>query len=332
MRSFINLADVERTEIEKLLARAALLRAGKPSHFAFGKTLGLLFLNPSLRTHVSMVAAWSHLGGTSIALTPGQGAWKLHWGDEPMLGDAAEHAEEAAAVLGRLCHLLGVRAFAAGKNWAEDRRDAVMALFKAHSAAPLVNMESGLYHPCQALADWLTLDDHKIPSKARFVLTWGYHPKALPQAVPNSALLMACQRGMQVTLLRPNGYHLDPDVMAQARALASQNAGALTESDDPSVLGEADVVYAKAWGSLAHYGDAASETKLRSNYRDWCVGQGPLRLGKTSKLMHCLPVRRDVEVATALLKSPQSLILDEAANRTWAQAAVLEHLALGSEL
>jgi len=326
MQHFLNLADHSLDAVAALVKRARELKAGKPLDIARGQTLGLLFLNPSLRTRVSMVGAWAHLGGACVDLTPGVGMWNMATGSAPMLGAEAEHIEEAAGVLGRLCNVLGVRAFAEGKDWQADRQDATMAVFARHSRCPLVNMESGVWHPCQALADRMTLDEHDIPKSGRFVLSWAFHPKSLPMAVPNSALLMAAQRGMKVTVLRPEGYQLDADVMASAHKLASQAGGSVEESSDPASLKGATVVYAKSWGSMAQYGKPEAEQALRAQYRDWCVGGPKLAVDSTTRFMHCLPVRRDVVVTTKLLTSSQSLILDQAENRKWAQCSVLAHM------
>lgn len=327
MRRFYDLAEVENDQLSLLLERAAAIRSGTGSEIAKGRTLGMLFFNSSLRTRVSMVAAWARLGGSCVDLTPGQGMWTLATDDQPMLGDAAEHIEEAAGVLGRLCDILGVRAFASGTQWEVDRQDALLNSFMDHCACPLINLESGMYHPCQALADRLTLDDHEVEKDSDFVLSWAWHPKALPQAVPNSALLMAAQRGMHVTVLRPEGYSLDPEIMQRASTLAGANSGSVSETSDPSILKKARVVYAKSWGSIGAYGDPAAEGALRSEYRDWCVGAGPLKMSKDAYFMHCLPLRRDVVASTAIIKSERSLILDQAENRKWAQAAVLEAMA-----
>ncbi len=326
MRRFLNLADLEVPIVRRLLERAAVLRTSAPLDIARGRTLGTLFLNPSLRTRVSMVGAWAHLGGSAVDLTPGQGMWKLATGSDPMLGDEAEHIEEAAGVLGRLCDVLGLRAFATGLDWGADREDELLGAFDRLSRAPLINMESAVWHPCQSLADWLTLDDSGIPATGHFVLSWAWHPKPLPMAVPNSALLMAAHRGMRVTVLRPEGYSLDPSIMRKAEMLAEQTGGSVSESADPSVLSGAHVVYAKSWGSITAYGNRDAEMQLREPYRNWCVGSDTLQVSPNSRLMHCLPVRRDVVVSTKLLTGSQSLILDQAENRKWAQCAVLESM------
>ena len=325
----MNLADVPTDKVNALLERSAGLRAGSPSDVAKGRLLGLLFLNPSLRTRTSMIGAWGYLGGTSAILSPGDGVWELATGDGPMLSTSAEHIEEAAGVLGRLCDVLGVRAFAGGDNWEQDRKDSLMASFAEFADAPLINMESGMYHPCQALADWLTLEDHKVERNAKIVLSWAYHPKALQQAVPNSALLMAAQRGMQVSVLRPDGFALDSGVMEQAHKLAEASGGQISETDDPATLADAQVVQAKSWGSLEHYSDQEASTKLREKYRDWCVGNDKLPVPDSAKFMHCLPVRRDVVATRSIIKSKNSVVLDQAVNRKWAQASILEAMARG---
>ena len=328
MKQFLNLADCSRSDVEKLVKRAIELKAGAQSDVASRRTLGLIFLNPSLRTRVSMVGAWAWLGGASVDLSPGSGMWQLATDDAPMLGAEAEHIEEAAAVLGRLCDVVGVRAFAAGNDWSIDRQDQFIRTMAEHADAPFVNMESGMYHPCQALADRLTLDEKHVATDDHFVLSWAWHPKALPQAVGNSALLMAAQRGMKVTLLRPEGYNLDQGVMASARELADEAGGSLQVSDDPSVLTSAKVVYAKSWGAISCYGDPAAEASSREKHRNWCIGGEGFAIGDAA-FMHCLPVRRDVVVSTEVLKSNNSWVLDQAENRKWAQAAVLEAMMQG---
>ncbi|NUQ34593.1 MAG: N-acetylornithine carbamoyltransferase [Planctomycetaceae bacterium] len=326
MKQFINLADFTPDAVEVLVKRAQELREHGPTDAAKGMLLGLLFMNPSLRTRTSMVGAWAYLGGQSVSLSQTEGTYELATGDGPMLGSAAEHIEEAAGVLGRLCDVLGVRAFASGTVWAEDRKDSVIQTFARLSRAPFVNLESGMYHPCQALADRLTLEDKQINKRSSFVLSWAYHPKALPQAVANSALLMATQRGMNVTVLRPEGYTLDADVMAKAHEFSKVTGGSLKETDDVGVLRTTDVVYVKSWCSLPFYSDREGERKLREKYKHWCVGNESLPVGERTKFMHCLPIRRDVKATKALITGKNSLILDQAENRKWAQVAVLDSL------
>ena len=186
-------------------------------------------------------------------------------------------------------------------------------------------MESALWHPCQALADWATLDGLGIPRRARLVLSWAWHPRALPHAVPNSTLAMAAQRGMDVCLLRPEGYDLEPERLAEAERLAAASGGRVSvTSDRDEALRGARVLYAKSWGSLASWGDAAAESARRAGLREWCVTNEWLRATEEARFLHCLPVRRNVVVADEVLDGPASAVIDQAENRLHAQTALLE--------
>jgi N-acetylornithine carbamoyltransferase len=309
----------------QLVQRAAELRLGSAPKTKPGKALGLLFLNPSLRTSASFQRAAARLKMDLVQLS-GDGVWSMESRPGSIMdATAAEHLKDAAAVLGRYVDVLAVRAFPAGADLQTDLTDPILHGFRQHAGVPIVNMESTLWHPCQALADWATLEQHQIPKTAKLVLTWAWHPKALPHAVPNSTLCMAAQRGMEVVVLHPPGYELHPDILAEAQKLALQNHGSVRISHDPfEALANADVVYAKSWGSLQAWGDPIAEAKLRGPLRPWCVTTesmpGP------AKFMHCLPVRRNVVVSDAVLDSSQSLVLDQAENRLHAQTSLLEHI------
>ncbi len=319
------LGELAAAEPAKLVARALELRAGAAPADLTGRALGLLFMNPSLRTQASFQRAAQRLRMDVVHLQ-GDRLWSLETRDGAVMdGGAAEHVKEAAAVLGRYVDVLGVRSFAAFRELAEDLADPLLNGFRRHAGVPVVNMESALWHPCQALADWTTLEQCRIPQRAKFVLTWAWHPKPLPQAVPNSTLCMAAQRGMEVVLLCPPGYELHDDVLAEARRLAAASGGSLSISHDRrSALRGAAAVYAKSYGSLRHWGDAAAEAAFRAPLRDWQVT--PDWLGAETKFMHCLPVRRNVVVADAVLDGPASIVLEQAENRLHAQTAILEGL------
>jgi len=319
-----DLSELPRGQVAALAARALELRRGAaPKRFP-GRALGLLFLSPSLRTQASFQRAAARLGLELVQLSGGaNGVWSLETEDGAVMDqDKPEHVREAAAVLGRFVDVLAVRAFPLGRSLEEDLRDPLLAGFRRFAGVPVINMESALWHPCQALADRATLEQLEVPERSRFVLTWAWHPKALPQAVPNSTLCMAAQRGMEVKLLRPKGYDLHEDVLAQARRLASQSGGSLEVTSDRAVLRGANVVYAKSWGSLEAYGDAEAEGKLRAPLRGWCVDRTWLDEG--TRFMHCLPVRRNVVVADEVLDSPASVVIEQAENRLHAQTALLE--------
>ncbi|MEO7973707.1 MAG: acetylornithine carbamoyltransferase, partial [Thermoanaerobaculia bacterium] len=263
MKNLLHLADLPRAEIVDLLALAARLEGtGDPQALA-GKILGLLFFNPSLRTLASMQSAMARLGGSSFVVTPGASSWKLESGSGVVMdGEASEHVSEAIPVLAGYADVLGVRAFASGTDLAADLADANFRTIAALSPKPLINLESAIDHPCQALADWKTIDELAVPRHGKLVLTWANHPKALPLAVPAAVLRMAALRGMAVTVLAPEAYALPAPLVAEARRLAAANGGSVVETDDRvAALAGTAIVYAKSWASAAHYGDAAKEVE-----------------------------------------------------------------------
>jgi N-acetylornithine carbamoyltransferase len=190
-------------------------------------------------------------------------------------------------------------------------------------------MESAMNHPCQNLADWKTMDDLEIPkNNGKFVLSWAYHPMALPLAVPASTLYMASKRGMDVTVLRPEGFELPAPLMQQASSVASINGGSVKETDQQKeAMEDAHVIYAKSWSSTRHYGDKINDQKLREKYIDWCVDESWFENAMTDcRFMHCLPVRRGVVVSDKILDGPRSVVIEEARNRMLAQMAVLHQM------
>lgn len=339
MRRFISLADLAREEIAELLDLAGRLqRRPEPGALA-GKVLGLLFFNPSLRTLASFQSGMARLGGSSLVIQPGQGSWQLETRDGTVMdGAAAEHVREAIPVLGQYVDALGIRSFARGKDLAADLADAdfaAMAEIAQRCSLPLVNLESAADHPCQALADWKTMDDLGVPARGgRFVLCWAWHPKPLPFAVPAAAVHMAALRGMEVTVLRPEGYALPEPIMDRARRAAALAGGSLRETDDrEEALAGAHVLYAKSWGAAADYSDPDAEGDRRRGLRGWCVAEGWFApAAPDCRLLHCLPVRRNVVVADEVLDGPRSAVVQQAGNRLWAQMAVLHRLLADSDM
>ena len=333
MKQFLSLAGLPREEIVDLLALAERLeREGDPRALT-GRILGLLFFNPSLRTLASMQAAMARLGGTSFVVTPGGSSWKLETRTGVVMdGEASEHVREAIPVLAGYADVLGVRAFASGTDLAADLADSSFLELAALSPKPVVNLESAIDHPCQALADWKTLDDLGVARHGKLVLSWANHPKALPLAVPAAVLRMAALRGMAVTVLAPEAYALPEPLLAEARSLAGATGGSVTTTDDrAAALEGAAIVYAKSWASAAHYGDAAQEREFRAGLSSWCVGESWFETAPAARFMHCLPVRRNVVVADAVLDFARSVVVQQAHNRLWAQMAVLHRmLAAGS--
>ncbi|HVS75992.1 MAG TPA: N-acetylornithine carbamoyltransferase [Steroidobacteraceae bacterium] len=332
MKRFLDLADLERGEVLALLELARRLETHPEPHALTGRILGLLFLNPSLRTLASFQAGMARLGGSSFVITPGQGTWQLETRlGAVMSGAAAEHVREGIPVLASYCDALGVRAFADGRNLDADLEDASFNAMASLVDKPLINLESAINHPCQALADWKTMDDLGVPRGGRFVLSWVYHPRALPLAVPAAAVHMAALRGMEVIVLRPEGFALPQPVMDKARRAAALSGGSVRETADRSdALAGAHVIYAKEWGATACYGDAEADARLRGELKHWCVRDDWFaHTAPDCRLMHCLPVRRNVAVADEVLDGPRSIVQREAYNRLTAQMAVLYRMLRG---
>jgi N-acetylornithine carbamoyltransferase len=329
MKRFFDLADFSHEEILDLLALARRLEEHPEPRALAGKILGLVFFNPSLRTLSSFQVGMMRLGGQSFVITPGQGTWQLETRTGAIMnGSAAEHVREGLPVLASYADALGIRAFAEGKDL---RHDLAETGFKAMASVvdkPLINLESAMNHPCQALADWKTLEDLRVPQRAKFVLTWANHPRVTPLAVPAATVHMAAQRGMEVVVLRPEGFALPPEIMDKARAAAAASGGSVRETHDRSeALNGAHVVYAKEWGSTTHYGDSVGDATLRAGLTDWCVRENWFsKSASDCKFMHCLPVRRNVAVADEVLDGPRSVVQREAHNRLPAQMAVLHRM------
>jgi N-acetylornithine carbamoyltransferase len=332
MRRFLDLADFSRDQVVDLIDLARRLQEKPEPQALAGKILGLLFMNPSLRTLSSFQAGMARLGGTSFVVTPGQGTWNVETRTGAVMnGAAAEHVREAIPVLASYCDALGLRAFAEGKDLAADLAEAPFNLMASLCPKPFINLESAVNHPCQALADWKTMDDLAVPRTGKFVLSWVYHPRALPLAVPAAALHMAAQRGMEVVVLRPEGYALPEPIMARARAAAADAGGTVSETTDrTAALAGAHVLYAKEWGSPECYGNAEAEAAMRQPLAGWRVEESWFAGTRPDcHFMHCLPVRRNVAVADAVLDGPRAQVLREAANRMVVQMAVLYRLLKG---
>jgi len=331
VKRFLDLNDFTREEVLSLLELARRLERTPEPRALAGKVLGLLFFNPSLRTLASFQVAMARLGGNSFVISPGQGSWQLETRSGVVMdGAAAEHVREGLPVLAAYSDALGIRAFAEGKDLAHDLAESNFKLMASLIDKPLINLESAVNHPCQALADWKTLDDLAVPRTARFVLSWAYHPRALPLAVPAAALHMAALRGMEVIVLRPEGFALPAPIMERARRAAALAGGSVREtSERADALAGAQVLYVKEWGATDAYGDAAEDARLRAALRGWCVRDDWFSSAPQCRVMHCLPVRRNTAIADEVLDGPRSLVQREAYNRLPAQMAVL-HQMLGS--
>lgn len=330
-RDFLAMEDWSAEAIDHLLTLADRVKRGEVSGGLERRVLAMIFLDPSLRTRASMETAMFRHGGHALALEPGKGSWALETAlDGIMDGATVEHIIEAARVLSRYADALAVRSFPKGNEWSVERRDETLRHFAEYATVPVINLESARRHPCQGLADAMTLREHlQQPAGRTFVLHWAWHPKPLPTAVPASAAIAAAHVGMNVVIARPEGYDLDPDDYAAIRTVADARGGSLRITDDldGAVVG-AHAVYAKSWGALSHFGRPDAERELRADRRDWRLT--PERLARTAHgrgiAMHCLPVRRNVEIDAAVLDGPHSAVIDQAENRLHVQRALLLEL------
>ena len=330
MRHWLSMLEYTPSELAQLVALARRFKAGQASEEAAslrGRLLTLVFFNPSLRTRTSFEAAMLRYGGHSICLNVGGDTWKLEHRDGVVMdGDASEHIKEAAPVLSRYGDLLAVRTFAALQDAAEDAADRVLRAFARYATVPVINMESATEHPCQGLADWQTMDEKLGGTHGqRFTLTWAPQMKGLPLAVPHSAVLAAAAAGMHVTIAHPPGYELNATILEQAKSWcsAAKTNFAITH-EQRAASQSADVLYVKSWGSPPLYGKADAQRASFREHADWMVEPG--HLGCETLLMHCLPVRRNLVIADAALDDRRSIVVDQAENRMWAQAAILSYL------
>lgn len=331
MKHLTHIRDLGPEGVETILAKAAAWKKQAPGTVFQGRILGMVFFNPSLRTRTSFESVMLRSGGHAIVLDVGNGVWKL----EDRVGavmnaDRAEHIKEAAPVLSRFVDMLGVRTFSAGGDDEQDEVDPVINAFRRHATVPLVSMESAREHPCQGLADVLTLrENFGSTKKLPVTLTWAPHIKPLPKAVPNSFLLSAAAAGCEVRVAHPPGFELHPAVRAEAEAYAKATGGSVTYThDQDAALEGSRAVYAKSWGPTtraAHTpGDVAA---LMASYSGWMPTRTTLsRAASDAIFLHCLPVRRNVEVSDEVLDHPSSRVIDEAENRFHVQRSILSWL------
>lgn len=328
-RHFLTTQDWSDAELGEILRLARDLRDAPHQPLLEGRSIALLFFNPSLRTRASFEIGAFQLGARAVVLEPGGSSWEMAFGEgEVMLGTAEEHVKEAARVLSRYCDLIAVRAFPKFRDWSVDREDRVLRSFAKYATVPVVNMET-IVHPCQELAHALTLQDHIDNLRGKkYVLTWTYHPKPLNTAVANSAVLIATRLGMDVTLLCPDErYLLDERYLSHARENAAGSDGSFQISHDiDSAYDGADVVYAKSWGALPLYGSEGAQRAAAHSFRHFIVDEAKMARTNHAYFSHCLPARRNVKATDAVMDSDRSLIIEEAGNRLHVQKALMATL------
>lgn len=311
MKQFLHVSDIG--DLGKALEEAKQVKATPFAWQNLGKnkTIILIFFNNSLRTRLSSQKAALNLGMNPIVLNINGDSWKLETQlGVVMDGDKSEHLREAIPVIGSYCDIIGVRSFAGLKDKDFDYNETILNQFIEYSGRPVISLESGTAHPCQAFADLLTIEEHKKTKRPKVVMTWAPHPKSLPQAVPNSFAEWMNAADVDFVITQPEGYELDPRFVGKAKV----------EYDQIKALEGADFVYAKNWSSVSHYGQVLNVD------RSWTVGAKQMAVTNNAFFMHCLPVRRNMIVADEVIDSPQSLVIPEAANRVVSAQVVMKRM------
>ncbi len=330
MRHFLTTADWSRSELQGLLDRAAAFKSGTVSRSLEGKSIALLFFNPSLRTRSSFDIGAHQMGGHAIVLDAKGATWPLEFSDGTIMdGSEEEHVREAARVLSSYVDLIAIRCFPDFKDWKSECEDPMISAFAKHSTVPVINMET-IVHPCQELALMLALQERLGSVEGKeFLLTWVPHPKPLNTAVANSALLIASKFGMNVRMLVPDDvYRLDERYRSAAETFVGDAGTSLTLTTDvEAAYSGADVVYAKSWGALPFYGNWDDEAPFRAKGADFMITPEKMAMTNNGVVIHCLPMRRNVKIADAVVDSPAFLGIKEAGNRLHVQKAVMESLA-----
>ncbi len=316
MRNFVSVKDIGN--LDAALREAFEIKADRYKYCTLGKnkTLMMVFFNSSLRTRLSTQKAATNLGMNVIVLDINQGAWKLETERGVIMdGDRPEHILEAIPVMGSYCDVIGVRSFARFENKEEDYNEVILNQFIKYSGRPVFSMEAATRHPLQSFADLITIEEHKSKQRPKVVLTWAPHPKALPQAVPNSFAEWMNAADYEFVITHPKGYELAPEFVGNARV----------EYDQMKAFEGADFIYAKNWAAYTgeNYG------KILSTDRSWTVSDRQMSVTDNAYFMHCLPVRRNMIVTDDVIESPRSLVIPEAANREISATVVLKRILEG---
>lgn len=326
MKNFITTQNWSRSELQDIINFSIELKNNPYQPLLKNKSVALLFLNPSMRTKTSFEIGISELSGTAVLLQPGKDAWSIEFEENIVMdGETEEHVKEVAQVLSSYCDCIAIRAFPKFINWNQEREDSVINSFAKYSSVPVVNMET-IEHPCQELAHILTMQEHYGDLQGKnYLLTWTYHPKPLNTAVANSSLLIASKFGMNVKLLCPSEeYHLDDRYINAAKENCSlENTDFEISYDIESAYSNADIVYAKSWGSLSYYGKPDEQASLNSKYKHFIVDESKMSLTDNAVFSHCLPLRRNVKATDEVMDSDYCLAVNEAANRKHVQKSML---------
>lgn len=309
MRHFTSVNDV--ADLKEALEQAFEVKKNPfaYSHLGKNKTMVLIFFNSSLRTRLSTQKAAMNLGMNTMVLNVNEDGWKLESElGVVMDGDKPEHLREAIPVIGEYCDIIGVRSFARFENKEHDYSENILNQFIEYAGVPIVSMEAATRHPLQSFADLMTIEEFKTKARPKVVLTWAPHPRALPQAVPNSFVEWMRKADYDLVVTHPKGYELAPEFMGDLKV----------EYDQDKAFEGADFIYAKNWASYTDYG------KILSKDMNWTVDSRKMALTNQARFMHCMPVRRNMIVTDEVIDSPASIVIQEAANREWSAQAVLK--------
>jgi N-succinyl-L-ornithine transcarbamylase len=311
MRNFTSAADVQDLSALINAARSCKIPDPRNKEKGAGKTLGLIFMNPSLRTRLSTQKAGLNLGMDVMVMNFSGEGWALETKEGVVMDEnKAEHIIEAAAVIGEYCDVIGLRSFPGLINREEDYSEEILSNLIKYSGVPIISLESATRHPLQSLADMLTIEEFKTVNKPKVVMSWAPHPRALPQSVPNSFVEWASKMDYELVVTHPEGYELSDSFMN----------GIEVEYDQKKALEGADFVYVKNWSSYQDYG------RILNADKEWMISSAKLDNTREAKVMHCLPVRRNVVIADDVLDGPQSIVIEEAGNRVYSAQAVIQEI------
>jgi N-acetylornithine carbamoyltransferase len=327
-RDFLSVTDLSRHEIDDLLELAARAKGKRPGQVLAGKSLGLLFFEPSLRTRVSFEVAMVQLGGHCINLSRDD-LYELEPSEQAIMdGTAEEHVKDAARTLSRYVDAFGIRAASRTGTWDQDRQELLVRSYAKHASVPVINLETCFEHPCQAVADLLTMREHLISLKGRkLTLAWCTNPEPKPLGPTHSVLTLAAMMGMDVTLAHPLGFEVDEAVLQKSRSMASESGGSVRVVNDLAEAAKgAEVLYARSWASIKHWQDPERQAMVKRSLQSWRVDSALMETTQNAFLMQPLPVRRNVVATDEVLDGPRSVIYEQAANRTHVQKALLMQL------
>ena len=328
-RDLLSPSDLTREELDNLLDLAARFKSSSMTRSLAGKTVGLLFFDPSLRTRVSFDVATTQLGGHCLMIDADKEIYDLEPMEQVVMdGAAEEHVKDAARTLSRYVDALGIRHLDRTGDWQRDRQDFLLRSYATHASVPVINLESTQHHPCQAFADMMTIQEKLIRTDSRkLTLAWCNHPEPKGMGVSHSAATVAAMIGMEVTIAHPLGFELDPEVMEEIQGHADKSGGAVSIVNDLTEgARDCDVLYARSWGSHKYWNDPEREAMVKRSFTSWRIDEGIMGETNNAIFMHPLPVRRNVIATDEVLDGERSVIYDQAENRVHVQKALLVQL------